>query len=145
MIELKVADYCHGCPDFDPVARVDTVSNTLYANGLPVELRTECKCQMAKRCDSIYRFIRKKIDVKPELINESMYWMSDNHYDHEEIKYIKKYDKFKYVLGDITMGEVYKRIGDEIKKTLCASEDGKVFYVRNDMLKIEYKIMVISE
>ena len=145
MIELKVADYCHGCPDFDPTARVDTLSNTLYANSIPAELRTECKCQMAKRCDAIYRFIRKQVDVKPELINESMYWMSDNHYDHEEIKYIRSKDIFRYVLGDITMAEGYKRIGYDIMKILYASEDGKVFYVRNDMLKIEYKIMVISE
>lgn len=36
MIKLEVAEYCHGCPDFDPVV------HTLYFDGVPSHQIVHC-------------------------------------------------------------------------------------------------------
>jgi hypothetical protein len=52
MIELHVEDYCHKCPDFDPVL------TKLYAGGAVHTIYVQCANK--ERCNSIKRFLESE-------------------------------------------------------------------------------------
>lgn len=59
MIELDIRDYCHKCPEFDPVVK------RLYDYG-----RGPCiqnvSCEHKDRCDMIYRYIKFESNKEEE-------------------------------------------------------------------------------
>ena len=68
MIELKVKEYCHNCPDFE--AKVTVQDNELFAAGETEPTTRICNttvsCSHAKRCEGIKRYLeRAGKDVKP--------------------------------------------------------------------------------
>ena len=66
MIELKVEDYCHGCPELVP--DVDILqAEDFYANEQVYSTRITCKHN--RRCAAIARHIRKQIS-KEIITNE---------------------------------------------------------------------------
>lgn len=67
MIELKVKDYCHNCPDFE--AKVTVQDNELFPLGESEPFTRICNttvsCSHAKRCEGIKRYLeRAGKDVK---------------------------------------------------------------------------------
>lgn len=54
MIELKIKEYCHCCPNFE--AKVDKI----YANGRAYI--TTVSCEYADRCENIEYYITKRIE-----------------------------------------------------------------------------------
>lgn len=57
MIELRIEDYCHECPDFEPIAEEHNKVNCTYYDD--VEMRTDrhVKCKYAKRCVGIAGYL----------------------------------------------------------------------------------------
>ena len=67
MIELKVKEYCHNCPDFE--AKVTVQDTDLFAAGESESVGRFCNttvsCSHAKRCEGIKRYLeRTGKDVK---------------------------------------------------------------------------------
>lgn len=59
MIELKVKEYCHNCPDFE--AKV-TIREDELCSGDEVTARivnTTVSCTHAKRCEGIKRYLER--------------------------------------------------------------------------------------
>lgn len=68
MIRLKVEEYCHNCPAFEP----DTIKNEIYSSedlwgtdDLAVSCTkadTVITCVEAKKCRNLVRYLRKEVD-----------------------------------------------------------------------------------
>lgn len=56
MIKLDVAEYCHNCPEFEPLVEQDT-KGLLYDMSLIVD--TTIKCAHRDRCRSMCRYLEK--------------------------------------------------------------------------------------
>lgn len=57
MIELKVEEYCHDCPDFEPDVHKDKyvdAEDNLYLQ------RTTIRCEHAARCRAVKRYLEKQ-------------------------------------------------------------------------------------
>ncbi len=59
MIELKVENYCHSCPQFSPVADIKRV----YPVGEdePMMMTTTVECEHAKLCRNITKHIKTQL------------------------------------------------------------------------------------
>lgn len=57
MFELKVADYCHDCPYFEPVKEEDD----LYCGGHRLATNTYIVCKNAEKCGCIAEYLEKKL------------------------------------------------------------------------------------
>lgn len=57
MIELKVAEYCHSCDAFEPVANVE---NLYYENGRLMTI-TNVTCKNSERCTNIAKYLLKEV------------------------------------------------------------------------------------
>ncbi|MCC2832097.1 hypothetical protein [[Clostridium] innocuum] len=53
MIELDVAEYCHTCDAFEPVANV----KNLYSENCRVTTVTNVTCKNSERCRSIAKYL----------------------------------------------------------------------------------------
>lgn len=60
MIELRVMDYCHDCPDFE--AHTDKACHK-YLDGHTNEL-TIVRCEYADRCRTMFDYLGKHIDSR---------------------------------------------------------------------------------
>lgn len=71
MIELKVEEYCHNCPEFEADVDVDDFGYKTY-NGYILHTNTTVKCEHAKRCQAIFEYFMKTYEVKlkPVVIEE---------------------------------------------------------------------------
>ena len=65
MIELRVADYCHDCPDFEPETSTTTtrVPSDL-CGGRVVQLRTVVTCVNANRYNAITNYLAAEVQRK---------------------------------------------------------------------------------
>ena len=79
MIELKVEEYCHDCKAFKPVSETveygkrytyDMISMTEKV--IPAHIQTTVKCEYAKRCAGIARYIRGELKEKLETESETI-------------------------------------------------------------------------
>lgn len=57
MIELCVGEYCHDCPEFEPVLRKLEVTTFTGEHGI----ETQVLCEYHKRCVAMKRYLEKKI------------------------------------------------------------------------------------
>lgn len=56
MIELKVNDYCHDCPEFEAEVTKFYGNNTV--------IRTQVTCQNATRCNRLLNRLKKVVGVE---------------------------------------------------------------------------------
>lgn len=57
MLELKVADYCHSCPYFEPVTKENALYNyDGYRTG-----NTYIVCENDRKCENIAEYLEKKL------------------------------------------------------------------------------------
>lgn len=66
MLELKVADYCHNCPYFEPVVE----ETALYSYDGNRAGNTYIVCENSKKCENIAVYLEKKLS---EPISEDDY------------------------------------------------------------------------
>lgn len=60
MITLKVDEYCHNCPEFEPsVDRTTMCSDDFFGNPSMVLTETVVTCEHKQRCQSIHAYIVK--------------------------------------------------------------------------------------
>ena len=69
MITLKVEDYCHNCPEFEPDVDKDTQEMVEYNMANRSERRqvfctTTVTCQHRHRCAAIYEHAAKQVKEK---------------------------------------------------------------------------------
>ncbi len=57
MISLDIQDYCHNCPDFEPVKAVAET---------PFEIYTCVQCENKGKCEAIAGHIREQLAGKKE-------------------------------------------------------------------------------
>lgn len=72
MIKLKVAEYCHNCPDFKADVDVDDFGYKV-GDEYCLHTTTTVTCEHAKRCQSIFEYFKKTYDIasKPVRIKET--------------------------------------------------------------------------
>ena len=140
MIELKVEEYCHGCPDFNPEALTDN----MYAGSSRADSFTICVCKYRKRCAAIARMIEKKIAVDPYVIDFNIF-MGTNDYTKQDLIYYSMSGRMCYLNGNAELRNPELRIGNDIYETIKSQYSDGIVYVRNDMLKIDYKITVVLD
>lgn len=58
MINLDVADYCHNCDGFDPVAYKTDISTPNNPN----TVMTVVRCDNNRKCLAMYRHIQKEVE-----------------------------------------------------------------------------------
>ena len=136
MIELKVEEYCHDCPDFSPEA-----SSIVTVGGGREFNNTKCTCEYRKRCAAIARMIEKKYDIPPFEISVELY-DQQNGYSKENLFYNIERDRLCYFDTKVELIYAEKRIGVDCMNMLKSSENlEETVYVRNDLLKIDYRIV----
>jgi hypothetical protein len=65
MIRLQVEEYCHNCPDFEPVAEKETYTLTdSFSLNEYRKNETFVKCEYAARCACMYENHLKKEAAK---------------------------------------------------------------------------------
>ena len=71
MIKLKVAEYCHNCPEFKADVDVDDFGY-VTSEGYILNTTTTVKCKYAKRCMSMFDYFKKTygINTKPVIRNK---------------------------------------------------------------------------
>ena len=66
MIELKVEEYCHSCPDFEADVTKSKDSYESRYNPMTMEteehvfVRTTVRCEHAARCRAVKRYLEKR-------------------------------------------------------------------------------------
>lgn len=70
MIELKVKEYCHNCPDFATKVSVREHDDGNMVN--PAKFYdTTVTCSHAKRCEGIMRYLDKTLKDVNNIVNDS--------------------------------------------------------------------------
>ena len=62
MIKLKVAEYCHDCPEFKADVNVDDFGY-VTSSGYILNTSTIVKCEHAKRCQAIFEYFKKSYSI----------------------------------------------------------------------------------
>lgn len=62
MIRLDIQGYCDACCDFKP--EVSGPTKMYGTDGTVVQLDTVVRCEYARRCEAIKRYLLKRIDEK---------------------------------------------------------------------------------
>ena len=59
MITLKVEEYCHDCPDFEPEVIKHKIRDEINFVG-DIMMNTHIYCQHAARCRAVKRYLEKQ-------------------------------------------------------------------------------------
>ena len=70
MIELKVEEYCHDCPEFEAHCNKDAF---VFTNGQVHHCNTIITCEHAGRCASIKNYLEKSTDDIKEAVRDSIF------------------------------------------------------------------------
>lgn len=55
MIELRIADYCHNCPEFEP-----DIDKYVFQGTEPI-VKTTVTCEHHQRCESMLSYIKTQL------------------------------------------------------------------------------------
>lgn len=65
-INLKVEEYCHNCPDFEPEKKVEHLTEIDLTARIPTDIHkyeTTISCKHCKRCAAQFKYLQKQHDA----------------------------------------------------------------------------------
>ena len=77
MITLKVEEYCHNCPDFEPNKKLECLhaeyfNNDIMEHEFVRKYETTISCKYRKRCLAQMEYLRKQQDIRKKETGDSV-------------------------------------------------------------------------